>query len=379
MALFSGLALAQGGATATGQSSSFNPAFGVNGLFTAAHTDRDATEGAFDSGFHIQEVEFGMSAVVDPFFKAQMTVAIEEGEDFNLEEFYVTATHMPLGLGLQIGKTFQPMGKHNRLHTHAYPFLDGPWINQVLLGEEGLNEIGVQLSYLPPLNWYSEFTLNTFTPGDDGPFIKGEDKKLGFTGNWRNLWDISDDTTLDLGVSYSGGKGAADRPDLLTQPFVMEGDGPVDLPGVDEEGSSDYGVWGMDLTFKHVSNNYHSWDTGLEYLAGRASAPNADAITLDGLTAYVRAQMSRRWWAQVRGDWLGFENDFDHGVDLDGAPRLRSGDLPQKYSFLVAFVMSEFTAVRLQYAHIDRIVEPVENQVALQMNVTFGAHPAHSY
>ncbi|MFC1890551.1 hypothetical protein ACFL4G_12435, partial [Thermodesulfobacteriota bacterium] len=170
---------AQEGSTATGLSRVFNPAIGANGLFLATYSDLDAEEeGAghehgspFETGLHIQEVEVGLSAVVDPYMRAKVTLALHGVDKIELEEAFAQTTSLPRGFGILAGKTYLPFGKHNRLHTHAFPFIDGPWIHAALLGDHGLNDTGLQLSYLIPLPWFSEATAAVVYPGHESPFV----------------------------------------------------------------------------------------------------------------------------------------------------------------------------------------------------------------
>ena len=62
------------------------------------------------------------------------------------------------GVLLKAGKFYAEFGRHNRLHAHAFPFLDASLVHQRLLGGEGLNEAGLSLSWLTPLPWFVEIT-----------------------------------------------------------------------------------------------------------------------------------------------------------------------------------------------------------------------------
>ena len=63
------------------------------------------------------------------------------------------------------------MGKHNQLHTHAFPFILAPLINLNLLGDEGLSDVGFSTAILlPATSWFSELTLQ---------YIRGEGVSIG--------------------------------------------------------------------------------------------------------------------------------------------------------------------------------------------------------
>ena len=51
----------------------------------------------------------------------------------------------------------------------------------------------------------------------------------------------------------------------------------------------------------------------------------------------------------------------------------------QRHTALVAFLPSEFSAIRAQYETIDDGQDKDERRVSLQLNISIGAHPAHTY
>lgn len=385
-------ASAEGGSTATGLSRAFNPAIGANGLFLATYTDRDAGDedghdhgSAFDTGLRIQEVEIGLRAVVDPYMRAQFTLAMHGVDEIEIEEFYAQTTSLPKGFGILAGKTYLPFGKHNRLHTHAFPFIDGPLIHSALLGGHGLNDTGLQLSYLVPLPWFSETTVAAVYPGHESPFAAEDEEDLVYVANWRNLWDLADSTTFELGTSWAGAQVTHEAVEGLTTPF---GHLHHEEALTDENGcAAGLHFVGADVTVKHVSTRYRSWDVSVEYLQGLGVIDDNLEMQYGGITGYGRFQLSRRWWVQARGDFLGIPmkeaDEADHhdheGEKEDEEGHLEDGDNPWRASGMVACVLTEFTALRLQYDHIDRIVVEPEDRVMLQLNITFGAHPAHSY
>lgn len=382
-----GQSYSQEGSTATGLSRAFNPAIGVNGLFLGTYTDLRAGEeentdphlAPFQTGLHIQEVELGLMSVVDPYLRAQITLAMHNVESIEIEEAYVQTTNLPRGFGLQAGKFFLPFGKQNRIHTHALPFIDGPWINNALLGHHGLNDIGVQLSYLTPLPWYSELTIVVFDPGDESVFVTPSSDKIAYMANWRNLWDLTPRTSLDWGVSWAGAQVEHEAMHCLIAPIGHHHHD--ENSGCGQGPATGLHFFGTDITFKHVSTHYRSWDVSAEYIQGIGVLEDRVVpAQYGGVSGYARFQVSRRWWIQGRGDVLGLPMIIPHQEPPEaGEERLEEGDTPWKLSGGVALVLSEFTAIRLQYDYTDRIIQNPENRVMLQLNVTIGAHPAHSY
>ena len=135
-----------GSGTLTGASNAMNPAFSVNGLFVA-ETSRERDDAEVNA-VRLQEAELHFTAVVDPFWSANIILAVLPNEDdasacdIGVEEANIESTSMPFGLGLKLGKFFLPFGKHAPLHTHHFPFLEAPLAVSTYLGA-GLTETGV--------------------------------------------------------------------------------------------------------------------------------------------------------------------------------------------------------------------------------------------
>lgn len=118
----------------------------------------------FDMEFH--EAEFAFQSVVDPYARADFYLSAapdpESGEfGIELEEGYLTTQSLPAGLQLKAGKFRSAWGKINPIHPHALPFIDVPNAYANYLGDEGLNDAGLSLSWLVPnpLDFYQELTI----------------------------------------------------------------------------------------------------------------------------------------------------------------------------------------------------------------------------
>ncbi|PIR35934.1 MAG: hypothetical protein COV37_05950 [Bdellovibrio sp. CG11_big_fil_rev_8_21_14_0_20_39_38] len=320
------------------KSNAFNPDIGINMLFLDQHSKRDKS----GDGMKLQEAELQFSSDVDAYFtaKALFSVAEENGSyGIEPEETYVETISVPY-VTLRLGKSKMPLGKHNQLHSHAFPFINAPLINTTILGEEGLNETGIGVSTLSPLPWFSEITLD-YTQGDNADlFNSGKKSDKAVIGRFKNLWDLSDSTTLELGFSGAKGKNS----DHL-----------------------DTNLYGADLTLKWRpidGGKYHSFEWGNEFLEkDRKGAANGK---LSGLVSFLKYQMAQRWYAQYRYDYLGLNKS-------------KSINASKRHTALVAFVPSEFSSVRLQYETINDGQVEDESRVSLQLNISIGAHPAHAY
>jgi len=348
-----------GGVTATGMSRAFNPAISVNGLFLGAFSSAAEMEGHDDEheeheegheeehththggtaeGMQVQEVELQLSSFVDPYLKADLTLAMHGSEGIELEEGVVTSLALPANLTLKAGKFYAALGKHNLLHTHQFPFIRPPLVNEHLLGGHGLNEVGLGLDWLLPIAWYAELSAQVLN-GDNSLFSAPKGEDLAYLGHLKSFWELGESATLELGGSYATGQNEHERTTQLA---------------------------GGDLTFKWRPVRraiYRSLTFQVEYLY--ASMDHGDESEAEGGLYFLsQYQFARRWWVQGQYDLFGLpkeEEERDHRI-----------------SGLLAFVPSEFSSFRLQYSRNETEGEEF-GELFLQFNFTIGSHPAHRY
>jgi hypothetical protein len=346
-----GLAFSAPARAATGKP--FNPDVSVNflGLAQSGSGYSDDRTAVPHNGLTLQEAELQFLSDVDPYFRASALLSIsqEDGKDsygIDPEEVFLETISLPY-VTIRAGKFKEALGKHNQLHTHAFPFIDQPLINTRLLGDEGLNENAISVSGLIPTPWFTELTLQAFSLGNEPLFHYYESGGVGALAHLKNLWDLNDDTTMELGFSGTEGKNQFGR---------------------------NASVIGSDLTFKwrpSEGGKYHALIWSSEYLYGQRPGLTNDAgdsiERLGGLASWVQVQFAERWWAEARCEYAG----------LQRSPAI---DVATKESALLAFLPSEFSGLRLQYDWIqDRARPQHDHTIAFQYNVTIGAHPAHAY
>lgn len=340
---------------AKGISSAFNPAISVNGLFLGGYSSSPRTTSRltgldFHNGFNLQEAEFQFTADVDPYWKANFILGVDRNGETEVEEGYVTSEELPYDLmprntSLKLGKFFASFGKHNLLHAHQFPFIDPPLISQSIFGAEGLKEPGLGANYLFPFSWFSELTFQGLAGENDALFRFGDDAKRrgAYLGHWKNFFDLSDETTLEVGNSYIGGRNS-DARHRLSQ------------------------AAGLDLTvkwrpLKMATEKALIWQS--EYLYFNRDQGHGPSTSGAGMYSSLQYQFARRWWLQGRYDLLGIPK-FDDGRK-------------HRWSTLLAFVPSEFSAIRLQHSYTSQERGSPVNQLLLQFNYTIGSHPAHQY
>lgn len=350
-------------ASSQGLSNLLNPAISANGLVLGGYSTRSGTDGAeeedaghLSAGLHLQEVELRVSAIVDPYFRADFTLAATD-EEIGFEEAFLSTLAIPR-VTIRAGQMYANVGRHNLLHTHAFPFLTAPLPWRTLLGPEGLKDPGVSVDVLLPLPFFAEINAQVFS-GEWGPLAGGvpddlatavdetvadrrRDEDLAYVGHLKTLFELGTSTTLELGGTYVGGRNGFGE-----WTSVVAGD--------------------MTLKWRPIAaERYTSIDWTTEYVwVNRPGAPEDRQV--GGAYTSLRYQFDQRWWIQGRGALLG----------------LPEGETGRTWraEALLAFVPSEFSALRLQYA-FEQPEAPGDSpvhEVFLQAIVSIGSHPTHAY
>ena len=361
-----------GSSTATGISRLMNPAVSLNTLLLGQVSDRNATREANTIG--LQEMEMQFSAVVDPFWTADVIVAFhqehtEETEDaeadahgahyaVDIEKAMVEYQNMPRGLGLRIGHDYLPFGKYAPLHTHQFPFVHAPVGVVAFTGDHSLSGTGAELAWTVPLPWWAE--LKAYGVASTAEVFDGESRDLVYGARLNNLWDTSDDSTLELGFS------------ALTGPGALHEDG---------EGGT-YGLYGADLTWKWLdgaTTGGAALNVVAEVLLPDPEHGEGDPL---GFAGHVQYRFARQWWLGA-GFSLARDTEFEPGHDhaAEAAADAEHGlhEL-REWKANLTLAPSEFSAVRLEVFRAEAVDDDYEDLgAALQVNFTIGSHPAHAY
>lgn len=337
--------------SSTSRGSKFNPAIGLNTLFKYTNSSKTPDE----DGLKLQGVELQISSDVDAYFRAEATIGIhskheEEGSeehahgyDVEPEEVFVETISLP-HITIKAGKSFVNFAKYNAVHTHAQPFISKSQLQTRMIGEESLSQVGIGASFLAPLSWFSEVSIQAFQPENDDLFVDSHHSPA-IAVKWKNLWELSDNLTLESGLS--------------TIKFHAHAHG----SDVEDETS----LLGADLTLKWkpiTGGKYNSFVWSSEFISkersGTVIAKNS------GVTTFSRLQLSQRLFAQAQYEFIGF-NKSEGEADVNS------------YAALIAFNPTEFSSLRAQYEQTHVSNSAVDKKISLQLNVSIGAHPAHQY
>ena len=328
----------------------FNPDISINSLFLWQNADKNKEH----NGMGLQHTELFFTSDVDAYFKAVIMLGIENEEgSFKIhpEESYIETLGVP-NWTLRLGKYKFALGKQNELHTHALPFVNGSLINTALFSDHGLAEMAVGVSRLLPLPWFSEVNVNFAQKSGEGHHHEEEGEEEGHnhaaelfndnsrefvTAKLKNLWDLSETATVELGLSGAKGK---------------------------NESGLDTDIYGVDFTMKwrpQMGGKYKSLEWTSEYLQKNDKTASEEEKT-SGWYSYLKYQMAQRWFAQYR-----YDSATEHEVET------------KRHTGLVAFLPSEFSGIRLQYEDIKPENTDGDQVISLQFNISIGAHPAHAY
>ena len=275
-------------------------------------------------------MELQLAGNVDTWLRIRSTFSMEGTENFGLEEL-VGSGLITNNLSLQVGKFFVPIGKHNQLHTHGQPFVATPVSNEMVLGEEGMKEIGFGASYLLPVSFFSEINLQILEGENADLFASTVNDGFAYLTRSANSFDLSDETTMDANLAYAFGDNSLTGAYKTTE------------------------VLGVDIRFKHKPLGREGYRTTIwqsEFLTSTREQIKT------GFYTYLQQQFAKRWWAQGRYSHSYQESD-------------RSDQ--NQYSLALSYVPSEFIETKLEYTHLNQYAAD-ENQLFLRLNFTLGSH-----
>jgi hypothetical protein len=337
----------QSGSTLSASSAKvFNPDIAVIGDFLGAAGRNTVTP---SPALEMHESEASCQAIVDPYARADFFISFGE-EGVELEEGYATFPALPGGLLFRAGKMRAAFGKVNSLHNHVLPWTDRPLVIQNLVnGEDGIDDAGLSVARLIPNPWiFLEGTGQVFRGDSGGLFTSSKPGDLSYVGHLRGYQDITENTNIDLGLSYSRGHNASG----LVDGFDV-GRHTTQLAGVDAT-----------VRWRPLQRSiYHSFIGRSEVVWSRRQQPLGEQRS-SGFYLSGDYQFARRWFTGVRYD----ESDRadtplrDHG-----------------HSLTLTYWPSEFSQVRAQYRRIRYAEAQTANELLFQFQFAIGAHGAHPF
>jgi len=338
-----------------------------------------------EDGFNLRHLELQFSADVDPYFKGSAIAAIDQ-EGAEMETAEIETTCLPWGFKLRGGKFYSDFGYINAQHSHQWDFSDQPLIYKLCLGDHGLNDKGIQLSWLAPTPFYLLAGVEAFQGDNENMFAyEGETPLPTHDGprvgvGWLKCGpNLPGNHGLQFGVFGATGKHqeAHDGDEDGTEDHWLDGDS---------------AFWGADAVYKYsapqpygqgdfvAQTEYFNRRKDLE-LVGHDLAPqlvsNNRVDDQDGYYLQAVYGFLPRWRGGVRWEQVGLTNE---SVLPDGT-RENHGT-SYRLGAMVDFTPSEFSRLRLQVNQGSyETAEGKEDvtEVYLQWMISLGAHGAHKF
>jgi hypothetical protein len=387
-------------ATSASNASAFNPAISLVLAGNYADTSRDPEDwriagfmpnggeiGPGERSFNLGESELTLSASVDPYFSASLTVAITGEDEIEVEEAFFRTSSLPAGFTLKGGRYFSGFGYLNEVHAHAWDFADQPLAYQAFFGNQRAQD-GVQLKWVAPTDLYFELGAETGN-GDTFPGTRQSSNGLNGATLFAHLGgDLGDSASWRAGAAWIE-VDAEDREyedtDTLGEPVLNAFTGRSR-------------TWVADAVFKwapdgnaarrqlKIQGEYMKREESGELVFDTESAALTDSYRSDESGWYLQGvyQFRPHWRAGLRYDSLDSGTPqialVSSGVlPAEAFPALLPGE-PTRTTVMLDWNPSEFSRWRLQYAWDEaRDDGETDRQLQLQYLFGIGAHSAHKY
>jgi hypothetical protein len=333
-----------------------NPDISVIGDFIAGagHNPLNPTP-----SFQMHESEVGLQAIVDPYARADFFISFGE-TGVNVEEGFITFTALPSGFVAKAGKMRAAFGKVNTLHNHVLPWVDRPLVSQNLVGgEDGIDDAGFSVEHIIPApgKWFLDFTGQAFRGDSADVYTSSNKNDLSVVGHLRGYRDLTDNSNLDLGVSYSRGH------NLFGSDFITN-------------------LYGVDATYhwKPLRRSiYKSFIARSEFIWRQQNQPSLLACQTITCPVNTAAGFQRAFGFYASGDFQ-FARRWFVGGRVDQSDRAFDSHLTDKGgSFVLTYWPSEFAQIRGQYRFTRYADRFDAHEAFIQLQFALGAHGAHPF
>jgi hypothetical protein len=324
--------------------------------------------------FNLGESEVTMAANIDPMFAGQVTFSLGSEDDVSVEEAFFQTRALGNGFGVKAGRFLSAIGYLNGIHAHAWDFVDAPLVYQAFFRSQYAPD-GVQVRWLAPTETFIELGAEA----GSGRNFPGSDRNrngFGSTSVFAHVGDdIGDSASWRAGLSY-----------LRTGSTARGYD---ELDGMPAAFSGSSRMWIADAIYKwapHGDPTRQNFKLQGEYMYRKEDGTLAASDAAAGYTSsqsgwYVQGvyQFMPYWRAGLRYDRLSSGTPF---IGLAGGfatfPSL-APYAPSRSSVMLDYSPSEFSRLRLQFAHDKARPDGADNQIFLQYIMSLGTHAAHAF
>jgi hypothetical protein len=358
------------------------PDFSAVGDFVGDFSPKGSTQ-EDGSRFGVREVEIAVQAAVDPYFRGDVFIGLNDVEKVAIEQAYLTTTALPYGVEARIGRYLMPFGKQNTTHRHDLHTVEYPWVLQRFFGAEGLKGTGLYGSRIfSPFGFYQEVivtAVDRYGEAPDGLVTEQPLNRnlsgLAYLARLRNYWDLSQAANVELSASAITG-------DVAQPAAFLDGREPLDASGAPVNAvAARQSVVGLDFTYRYrplrtgLYESFMLQAEGMRQLNGAVSRP-ADFVYGGPSRDYTGGYVFARYQLTQRGV-LGAR--YDRLQDP-----LADGRTFQAASALLEFFPSEFSRLVAAYERVQQPgVGPQRttgvNRVLLQAVFSLGPHRPHPF
>ncbi len=333
-------------------------------------------------GFSLAETELVIESNVDDTYHGWATVALENegGETVAaVEEAYFNTLALPAGLAVKAGRFLSELGYQNRIHAHAWEFVDRPLVYRALLANN-LKDDGVQLRWVAPTDLFVELGAEALR---GQAFPGGGEKRDGVNGavGFVHLGgDVGVGGSWRLGLSHlqADADGRETGEEGAPEVFAFTGDSALSVVDFVYKWAQDGNPAKRNLVL-HAEYFHRDEDGTVDFDdgAGGTASSGYDG-TQDGFYVQGIYQFVPRWRTGLRYDRLKADNTLDTPDPVFDT--LADDDAATRWSAMVDFSNSEFSRLRAQYNRDEsRPGGEADDQFFVQYIMSLGSHPAHQF
>lgn len=327
-----------------------------------AEHDHGGDAHGLEQGFNLRPAEISVGGTLTEGLDARLTAAATDEGEVELEEAFAIVG-LPLGLHLKGGRFYSGIGYQNERHRHAWSFVDQNLAYRTLLGEHGLSDTGLQLSWAPAT---SRFRLGIEA------FEGDHNERLGTTaehdGHLRarhdapRLWTTflkvtpidAHDRRLQLGASMAQFRSHQEHHEE-GEPEEHALDGKARLYGLDAayrfDAAGPHGEGDWQVAAEYLRAEKHL--TVIEHAGNPAAIGENRDLVEDGFYVQTTYGIAPRWDLGLRYDTAGLTNELSAphpSIDADYAQS-------DRWTAAATWHLGENSLLRAQVAWVDAALD----------------------
>ncbi len=335
-----------------------NPEISVTGdAYGQFILNKDGFREGARTGAYFRTLDIHFQGGLDPFSLTKAVVEFHP-DGVELGEAYVTWANFLPKISLTAGKFRQQFGVVNRWHVHALDQFDYPLALTTILGEDGLNQIGLSFNWLmPSVTADANNLIVEITNGQNNQLFGGE--LFSFPSilvHLKNYYDLSRDTYLEFGLTGMYGKNNVKG--FINGEKIIENTRNTYLGGAD-----------LTIFWEPVNKALYKsllWRSEIFYVDKEISS-NYKVKAFGGYS-YLEYKFAEQWQ-------IGARFDYTQPFEVSNNSEYSYQIVPY-----VTWWQSHWVRMRLQYSYMNGNVLPESaNTLRLQMVWAVGPHKHDRY